>query len=131
MAVFNRLAACFLIGSLFVFALGCSSGSPSGESGPAPNPIDPNATAASGSGNATFDQKCAKCHSLTGPGGGPKRSGPDLSKVGAAPDHNAAWIADHIKNPQSHKPGSKMPAFEAQLKPEEIKEIADWLATKK
>jgi mono/diheme cytochrome c family protein len=89
-----------------------------------------NAPAAS-SGNAVFDAHCAKCHTLTGSGSGPKKKGPDLSKAGADPVHTVDWIAEHIRNPKSHEPKSTMPPFADTLKPEEIKALAEFLAAKK
>jgi len=83
------------------------------------------------SGNALYDTHCAKCHNLTGSGSGPKKKGPDLSKAGADPAHTVEWLAEHIRKPQTHEPKSTMPAFEGQLKQDEIKSLAEFLAAKK
>src|SRR5262245_2624135 len=129
MALVSRVAVCVLVVGLLGAVFGCGKETaPTSGGDPA---IAGGGPAEGGSGNALFDQNCANCHSLSGSTGGPKRKGPDLSKVGAAPDHTADWIAEHIKNPKMHKPGSGMPPFEGKLKPEEIKQLADFLAAKK
>src|SRR6266508_438358 len=90
--------------------LGCGQTEPTAADVP---PLNPNAMGAP-SGNAVFDKKCANCHSVTSPTmGGPKRKGPNLSKVGS--ERSVEWLADHVKNPQSHEPGSKMPEFASKL----------------
>jgi mono/diheme cytochrome c family protein len=65
-----------------------------------------------------------------GPGGdrpGGWGKGPDLSHVGA--EHNADWIAEHVRDPQSHKPQSRMPKFpEAKINDADLKSLADYLA---
>jgi mono/diheme cytochrome c family protein len=76
-------------------------------------------------GEQLYQKNCAKCHASG------KSGTPDLAKVGADPAHTPEWIAEHVRNPQTHKPDSKMPSFEGKLKPEEIKSVADYLATKK
>ena len=57
--------------------------------------------------------------------------GADLSRADADAAHTAAWIAEHIRNPKAHKPGSRMPAFAEKLKAEEIQSLADYLAALK
>jgi uncharacterized membrane protein len=54
----------------------------------------------------TFSQKCQGCHKINGAGGD---VGPNLSREGTL--HDAAWIEAQIKDPNSHKSGSAMPAF--------------------
>ena len=59
-------------------------------------------------------------------------SGPDLTKVGAEPERTKQWLADHVRNPKSHKPQSRMPANG----PEKISEgdlsaLADYLVGRK
>ena len=76
------------------------------------------------SGNAVYDAHCLKCH----PVGGGKAMGPSLAKVAADPAHTAEWLAEHVRNPQGHKPGSKMPAFEKKLSAEELKSVVDYMA---
>jgi len=90
-------------------------------------------------GKQVFEnQKCDKCHRMEaggegpGPGfggpppggpppggfGGPKGGpggrgpgGPSLAHVGSKPDRTAQWLADHIRDPKSHNPRSRMPSF--------------------
>jgi mono/diheme cytochrome c family protein len=88
-------------------------------------------TASAGSGNTLFDQHCAKCHTVSGAAGGPKKKAPDLAKVGADPAHTPDWLAEHIRNPKVHEPNSKMPPFGDRLKPDEVKGLAEFLAAKK
>ena len=122
-----RPAACVFLVTALGVALGCGK-SPTTGGGPG-------GPGGASSGNGLFDQHCLKCHSVDGSAGGgmkgPGMKGPDLAKTGAAPEHTAAWVADHIKNPKSHKPDSRMPAFDGNLTPEQIKELADFLAAKK
>ena len=127
-----RLAACACCFALLAAIAGCGSDTPTNGGGGAA-PLPGGLPGGVSSGNTLFDQKCMNCHAMGTPAGGPKGpgKGPDLSKVGAAPDHTADWIAEHIKKPTTHKPGSKMPAFEGQLTAEQIKELADFLAAKK
>jgi outer membrane lipoprotein-sorting protein len=66
---------------------------------------------------------CGRCHN-----GG---AGPDLSHEGADPEHTAKWIADHIKNPQMHTPGSSMPAFRGKISDRNIDLLATYLASNK
>lgn len=99
------------------------------------------------------DNNCVRCHKLGetggggpegmkdgppsgGPGGGkgPRggMKGPDLTKVGAAPEHTKQWLSDHVRDPKAHKPQSRMPANG----PEKINEadlsaLADYLTSRK
>jgi outer membrane lipoprotein-sorting protein len=63
---------------------------------------------------------CGRCHN-----GG---TGPDLSHEGSDPEHTAKWIADHIRNPQSHTPGSRMPAYGSRMSDANIRTLAEYLA---
>jgi mono/diheme cytochrome c family protein len=74
-----------------------------------------------------FDAHCGKCHAAGGSGG--KGKGPDLSHIGG--EHDAEWIAEHIRNPKAHKPNSRMPAFDGKLTDEEIKSLSDYLVAMK
>ena len=80
-------------------------------------------------GQGLFEAHCTKCHAVEGTGR--KGKGPSLAHVAADPEHTAEWIAAHVRNPKAHEPSSKMPAFESKLKPEEIKSVAEYLATLK
>jgi len=103
------------------------------------------------------DNNCARCHKLGdtggGPGGGMKGGppggppsgektkggppggsgrGPELTKVGADPEHTTQWIADHIRGPKAHKPRSRMPAFGAdKINDADLHALADYLASLK
>ena len=57
--------------------------------------------------------------------------GPDLSHVGADAKHTTAWLIEHIRNPKAHKPDSRMPAFEGKISEEDLKELAEYLASLK
>jgi mono/diheme cytochrome c family protein len=100
---------------------------------------------------------CFRCHAINGvrgpaggggppgpgPGGPPKGEGPpgrgmrggprgpDLGKVGADPEHTVAWITEHIRDAKAHKPDSRMPAFEGKISDEELRALAEYLASLK
>ena len=108
------------------------------------------------------DNKCAQCHKLGETGGGPGgmmggppsggpdgmkggpdgmppgvpgrggMGGPDLTKVGAEPEHTKQWITDHVRNPKAHKPQSRMPANGAdKISDGDLSALADYLASRK
>jgi cytochrome c oxidase subunit 2 len=115
---------------LFAVAVGCNkTNTPT--AGGDPNSDGSNAPAAALDGKQLFDQNCAKCHRVVEGEKRGKKGVPNLSKVGADPEHTPEWIAEHIRNPESHKPGSKMPPFEGKLSAEQIQSVADYLATMK
>lgn len=134
----------FVALGLLVLAAGCKKKAPSPgpepmpgpqPAGPGPtiDPSDPHAAA-----KTTFQQRCVRCHQSGGgvaggpPAGGPPGRGmgrgPDLSKVAANPEHTRDWLAAHIRDPQAHKPESRMPKFAGQLSDDEIGKLADYLA---
>lgn len=93
---------------------------------------------------ALFENGCQRCHSLEddasqfaaegpppgGPGGGRRGPrGPNLAHVGSQPGRDAAWLADHIRDPKSHNPRSRMPPFADKLTEEEIGQLAEFLAS--
>jgi mono/diheme cytochrome c family protein len=82
------------------------------------------ASAASG-GAAIFAANCANCHSINGTGG--KRA-PDLSHVGADSEHTVDWLTAFIKNPQSKKPGTRMPGFDGKISDADLQTLATYLA---
>ncbi len=106
------------VGSLFVcaafFTLGCGSDSATPAPAPAP-PVSPASTPEPDSGpkppgQLIFDkQRCTDCHSINGSALTGKMRAPDLSHIGAA--HAQDWIVAHIRDPKSHKPMSRMPAY--------------------
>jgi uncharacterized membrane protein/cytochrome c2 len=68
---------------------------------------------------------CQNCHRIDGTGG---KVGPDLSRIGLSqPD--ITWQLEHLKDPQSVKPGSAMPSFDS-LTPEQRQAIAAWIVTR-
>jgi mono/diheme cytochrome c family protein len=62
---------------------------------------------------------------------GPRVRGPDLGKVGKDPKHTLDWLMAHIRNAKTHTPDSKMPMFERMLSAEEIRTVAEFLASLK
>ena len=103
-------------------------------------------------GRKVFDSNgCARCHTIGGPqvAGGPPMAGgppggkgmkggkmggtkgPDLAKVGADPAHTVEWLSQHIRNAKSHKPDSRMPPYEGKIKPDDVKALAEYLASLK
>src|SRR5437764_14915900 len=109
--------------AVVLFTAGCKKKTESTESTGGPSPAQlANAPA------LMQTNGCGRCH---GGGGGRRGNGPDLSHEGADPQHTAQWIADHIKNPQSHTPGSRMPAFAGKMSDSDIQAVAAYLASLK
>ena len=71
---------------------------------------------------------CSRCHALGGQGGG---RAPDLSHEGTGPEHTAQWLADQVKNPKTHNPGSRMPAYEGKITEPDLEAIGVYLASLK
>jgi mono/diheme cytochrome c family protein/Zn-finger nucleic acid-binding protein len=92
-------------------------------------------TLASGSGKQIYDSlDCSRCHSIGGSLGGGKKKrgpGPDLSRVGANPSHTVEWISEPIRNPRSHRANSRMPGYEEKISREELRSLAEYLASLK
>ncbi|MBI3864808.1 MAG: cytochrome c [Planctomycetia bacterium] len=73
------------------------------------------------------------------PGGPPGRGGfgtpagraPDLSKVGADPEHTVEWLIAFIRNPRATKPDGRMPPFEGKISDDDLKSLAEFLASLK
>jgi mono/diheme cytochrome c family protein len=107
-------------------------GSPDAGKGPAGGDSQP-----SHAGRAIYDSNgCARCHSLgtaagsgSGPMGGKRKM--DLSRVGAAPNHTVDWISEHIRDPKSHKPESRMPAYANKIQAQDLRSLAEYLASLK
>jgi hypothetical protein len=57
--------------------------------------------------------------------------GPDLAKVSADPKHTRAWLREHILDPQSQKPNSRMPKFASKLSDSDLEALLDYLASLK
>jgi mono/diheme cytochrome c family protein len=117
--VFCRLAGV----CLFVVGLGCGKSDPTTSDAP---PMDPGAMGGTPTGNAVFDANCLGCHSASASSTPMRKKGPNLSKVGA--DHTVDWLAEHVKNPKSHKKGSMMPEFASKLTAEEITSVSEFMA---
>src|SRR5207249_34273 len=67
-----------------------------------------------------------------GPGGGMMGGrGPDLGKAGRDPDHTVAWLMEYIKNPMSKKPEARMPPQEGRISDQDLKAVAEYLASLK
>ena len=85
------------------------------------------------------NNKCANCHKLgetgSGPGGkmgGPPGRGPDLTSTGANPEHTRQWLADHIRDPKTHKAESRMPTFGPdRISDADLALLAEYLASRK
>lgn len=96
-----------------------------GEGGPSSNKLTPSGPHAAGM-QAFNDQNCGNCHSVVAGGRG---KAPNLSAAGK--EHDAAWLAAHIKNPKTHEPMSKMPSFEGKIGDPELKALSEYLASLK
>jgi cytochrome c oxidase subunit 2 len=75
--------------------------------------------------------RCANCHTVDDASAAPGRKGPNLAKVGADPAHTREWLADHVRDPQKHKPQSRMPKFAGKIKEEDLQALADYLSSLK
>ena len=71
-------------------------------------------------------ESCASCHQIAGKG---KKRGPDLTFIGRE-EPSVQWHIEHLKNPESKKPGSTMPAYDY-LTPQQLKELATYLASRR
>lgn len=63
-----------------------------------------------------------------GPGGG---RAPDLGKVGGDEEHSVAWLMEFIRNPKAKKANAKMPPFEGKIKDDDLRAMAEYLASLK
>jgi mono/diheme cytochrome c family protein len=147
------LTGFLLLGLLFL--VGCSGSSNPKPSDPPPGPPQggtPQAEADNYTGPHPAGRKvfvannCARCHAIGGAGGpggaggagpggpgGPGRGmkGPDLSKVGQAPAHTIDWFMEQVRNPQAHKQNSRMPKFEGKINDQDLRALAEYLASLK
>jgi mono/diheme cytochrome c family protein len=119
---------------LVALALGCAKTRPAAPAGSPETVENDHTPAGPADGRQVFEQNCAKCHSVRGaaaaPAGGPgkkKGGGPDLSKVAADPEHTAEWLAEHVRDPRSHRPDSRMPRFGGKLSDDEIRAVAGYM----
>jgi cbb3-type cytochrome oxidase cytochrome c subunit len=60
-----------------------------------------------------------------------RNKGPDLAKVGADSTHTVEWLTEHVRNPKAHKPDSRMPSFGDKINPEDLRSLAEYLASLK
>jgi cbb3-type cytochrome oxidase cytochrome c subunit len=99
---------------------------------------------------------CFRCHTVNGVrgpvGGGPPAGGfpggggppmpggpgrmmggraPDLGEVGKDPTHTMDWVMKYVRNPKSVKPEARMPQFEGRIKDEDLRALAEYLASLK
>ncbi|HLV78674.1 MAG TPA: cytochrome c [Chthonomonadaceae bacterium] len=120
-----------------MLAAGClAAGLLLGTAGFAPPPKGhPGKPPPKGGGNAALvsqgkkvyeDNHCSACHAIAGKGG---KSGPNLSKTGAS--HSAAWLEAEVKDPKSHNPKSRMPAYGSKIQGGNLKALAAYLASLK
>jgi mono/diheme cytochrome c family protein/Zn-finger nucleic acid-binding protein len=81
-------------------------------------------------GRAIFERNgCARCHALAAsdrPG-----KGPNLSRVGANATHTVDWISEYIRNPKAQKPDSRMPGFANKIQAQDLRTLAEYLASLK
>ncbi len=87
-------------------------------------------------GKSVYDAlDCTRCHSVgTSAAGGFKKGprGPNLARVGANPAHTADWLSEQIRNPRSHRPNSRMPAYpEDKISSDDLRSLAEYLASLK
>lgn len=74
-------------------------------------------------GATLFSQQgCFACHTVHGQGGS---IGPNLSNIGAQ-GRSRTWLAQQIKDPKSHDPSTKMPAFSS-LGNQQVNHLVDFL----
>jgi mono/diheme cytochrome c family protein len=64
-----------------------------------------------------------------GPGMGNK--GPDLAKVASKAGRNVDWFIAFVNNPRKENPAGRMPPFENKIKPENMRALAEFLASLK
>jgi cbb3-type cytochrome oxidase cytochrome c subunit len=55
--------------------------------------------------------------------------GPDLAGIGAK--RTVDWLMEQIREPQSHRPGSRMPSYGDKISEEDLRALATYLASLK
>lgn len=90
------------------------------------------ATATVGEGEELFNTSCIACHATsavgeTGAQGPNLTTFGDRNRVAGFMKHEKEDLIEWIKNPQKHKPGNVMPAFDGVISDDEIEAIADYL----
>ncbi len=71
---------------------------------------------------------CTNCHAIGGQGG---RMGPELPHTGAEAGHTPAWLAEHVKDPKAHNPGSRMPSYAGRIADKDLAALGAYLASLK
>jgi mono/diheme cytochrome c family protein len=97
-----------------------------------PGPIDESEPHAAG--KVVFNKNgCFQCHTVDGSKQGPHstKEGPDLAKVAREPGRDLAWFTAFVGNPMHERPGAKMPPFEKQIKPDDMRALAEFLSSLK
>jgi mono/diheme cytochrome c family protein len=83
---------------------------------------------------------CMRCHMMeglpgmpVGPGAPPPLpgKGPLLAKVASKPERDVDWFIAYVSNPRKVKPESEMPPFEKKISAEELRSLAEFLASLK
>jgi len=101
---------------VLIMAAGCNKSTEPGKVG----------TAIADSGPVAFQKYgCSRCHSIAGAGGG---RAPDLTHVAADPSHTKDWIIEQIRNPASHNPSTRMPAYGNRIPDADLQALASYLA---
>jgi mono/diheme cytochrome c family protein len=156
----QRWAACLMVLGLVGFVDGCRRTNDPANAAPAAGlPTAPAAAGAPDTESGPFAagkkvfaaNNCARCHTIGGAGGpagggpmaggargpgGPggkmgQNRGPDLGKVGRDPAHTVDWLMAHIRNPKAHKSQSRMPPFEGKIHENDLRALAEYLASLK
>jgi mono/diheme cytochrome c family protein len=65
------------------------------------------------------------------PGRGGGGRGPDLAHVGRDPNHTVEWLMGYVRNPRATKPDSRMPSFESKISEDDLRALAEYLASLK
>lgn len=155
MTRFARSLLCVCLFTAAIVAIGCSkdtssnsgskptTGGPGGPGGPGGGPGGPGGpgggpggappkaldeTGEFAAGKKVYNaQDCSKCHSVDASAG--RGKAPNLGTAGK--EHNAEWIAAHIKNPKTHSPMSRMPAYEGKISEADLKALSEFLTSLK
>src|SRR5262249_21771984 len=91
---------------------------------------------------ALVSNGCFRCHTINmvrGPFPGENdakdpvkfRSGPELGAAAADPMRDAAWFMDFIRNVDSKLHDSKMPSYDGKIGEQDLRALAEYLATLK
>jgi mono/diheme cytochrome c family protein len=99
---------------------------------PQPAELQPTAESSlAAAGQQVFQtHNCARCHQIGSQGGGRAR-GPNLASVGRNPEHTVEWLMEHVRNPQSHRPESRMPAYEGKISEGDLRALGEFLVSLK